>query len=161
MQSTAARVITGIVAVAIVVIGFVALSGGDDDNDSTTQTTATTATTGDTSTGKGDEGPGKIDKGDKADKGGGEPVSDVPVIKLVGGQPAGGVAELSFNSGDTIAFDVESDTDAPIHFHGYDIEQEVKAGGTSKFSVPADIEGIFEVEVESTAVPIAEITVNP
>ena len=29
------------------------------------------------------------------------------------------------------------------------------------FDVPADIEGIFEVEIEDTATQIAEITVNP
>ncbi len=29
------------------------------------------------------------------------------------------------------------------------------------FDFPADIDGVFEVEIEETAVPIAELTVNP
>ena len=155
MQSTGARIAVGIVAVAIVVIGFIALSGGDD-NDSNDSTTASTATT---------EAPATDNvKGEKPDKGGqpaSDPEPDVPVIEVVGGQPVDGVAELSFNSGDTIEFEVDSDTAAEVHMHGYDVAQDVEAGGTTTFEVPADIEGIFEVELEETATPIAEITVNP
>ncbi len=154
MQSTPARVAVGIVAIAIVVIGFIALSGGDDSDDSTTQTTATTATTDDTAPEK--DGDGKSGGGDKA-----ESTPEIPVIEVAGGEPVGGVKELSFNAGDTIEFEVSSDTAAEVHFHGYDVGQDVEAGGTTEFSVPADIEGIFEVELEETAVPIAEITVNP
>lgn len=152
MQSTTARIAVAVAAIAIVVVGFIALSGGDDSDDPTTQTTATTTdTTGGTDEDKGDGG----DKPDKPAK------PDVPVIEIVDGQPVGGVQELSFNKGDTIQFEVESDTAGEIHFHGYDVGQDVEAGGSTEFSVPADIEGIFEVEIEETAVPIAEITVNP
>ena len=37
----------------------------------------------------------------------------------------------------------------------------MKAGGTVEFDFPADIEGVFEVELESSATQIAELTVNP
>lgn len=155
MQSTAARVAVGVVLVAIVVVGFIALSGGDSD-DSTTQTTATTATTETTETTDGANKPG----GDN-EKGGEEPAADVPVIEVKGGAPVGGVAELTFGAGDQIEFEVKSDSAAEVHVHGYDIAQEVPAGGSTEFSFPADIEGIFEVELEETATHIAEITVNP
>jgi len=45
--------------------------------------------------------------------------------------------------------------------HGYDVYMDVKAGGKAGLSVPAEIEGIFELELHSTATPLAEITVNP
>lgn len=151
MQSTAARVAVGVVAVAIVVAGFIALSGGDGD-DSTTATTS--ATTTEQTFG---EQPKKDDE-----QGGGEPAAELPVIEIKGGEPVGGVQELTFEMGETIAFEVESaDTSGEIHMHGYDVAEELEAGGVAKFSVPADIEGVFEVEIEDTAVPIAEITVNP
>ena len=89
------------------------------------------------------------------------PASDVPVIEIENGQPAGGVQELSFDKGDDIRFIVDSDVDEEVHFHGYDIGMDVKAGGTVEFDVPATLEGVFEVELEESVVPIAEITVNP
>lgn len=154
MQSTAARVAVGVVLVAIVVIGFIALSGGDSDDSTTaTATTATTETTD--TTGATDKPAGG------GDNGGGEPAADVPVIEVKGGAPVGGVQELTFSSGDQIEFEVSSDAAAEVHVHGYDVAQDVPAGGSTEFSFPADIEGVFEVELEQTATHIAEITVNP
>lgn len=85
----------------------------------------------------------------------------VPVIEVKGGEPIGGVQELSYDAGDRIRFVVESDVADEVHLHGYDVEQPVKAGGKTTFDLLADIEGVFEVEVEERVVPIAEITVNP
>lgn len=152
MQSTAARVGVGIAAAVIVVLGFVLLSGGD-----TTSTPAVATTdAGDEST-IGSEGNQGKTGGENA--GGGQP--PVRVITVKDGQPEGGIADLTFNKGDMIDFVVDSDTAAEVHFHGYDVMQDVEAGGKTEFSVPADIDGIFEVELEETAAQIAEITVNP
>jgi hypothetical protein len=83
------------------------------------------------------------------------------VIKIVDGQPVGGVADLEFNKGDDVQFEVETDGDEEeIHVHGYDIPQEFK-NGKAVFDFPADIDGVFEVEIEDTAVQIATLTVNP
>ncbi len=152
MQSTAARAAAGVVVLAIVVVGFIALSGGGSDD--ATTTTATTETTETTASGGEADGPGQ-------GNGGGKPAADLPVIEVKGGAPAGGVKELTFDAGDRIRFEVDSDTAAEVHVHGYDIAQDVAAGGSTKFSFDADIEGIFEVELEQTATQIAEITVNP
>jgi hypothetical protein len=54
-----------------------------------------------------------------------------------------------------------SDVEDEVHVHGYDVSKEVAAGGTAKFSFPAEITGVFEVELEQTAVPIANLQVNP
>jgi hypothetical protein len=82
-------------------------------------------------------------------------------IVVKGGEPVGGVQELEYDAGDQIAFGVESDVADEVHVHGYDLMEDVTAGGTAEFSFPADIEGIFEVELEGRKEQIAEIRVNP
>ena len=78
-----------------------------------------------------------------------------------GGEPAGGVQELTFTEGDEIRFRVESDVADEVHLHGYDVSEDVEAGGTAEFDVPATLTGVFEVELEQRVVPLAEITVEP
>jgi hypothetical protein len=85
----------------------------------------------------------------------------VPTILVRSGQPVGGVLKIDANEGDRIQFKVDSDVAAEIHVHGFDISKEVEAGETVKLSFDADFTGIFEAELEETAVPIAEIQVNP
>src|SRR5436190_22518941 len=87
--------------------------------------------------------------------------SEVPVITVKNGQPVGGVQDLTFTQGDNIRFIVDSDVSDEVHFHGYDIGKDVKAGGTVEFNVPATDAGVFEVELESRVEQIAQITVNP
>jgi hypothetical protein len=87
--------------------------------------------------------------------------ASIPTIQIKDGEPVGGIQDLSFDKGGDIKFRVDSDAAWEIHFHGYDIPMDVKAGGSVTFDVPATIEGVFEVEIEQTATQIAEITVNP
>lgn len=150
MQSTAARLTVAVVSIAAVVVLFVLLSGGDDEtSEPATQAEATTTTT---TTG---EPAGEPEQPAKP----AEP--EVPLIEIVDGQPVGGVADLEFASGETVEFEIESDVDDEVHVHGYDISTEIKAGKTARVEFPADIEGVFEIELEVSAVPIAELTVKP
>jgi len=82
-------------------------------------------------------------------------------ITVENGEPVGGIQELEYAAGDQIAFRVESDVADEIHVHGYDLMKDVAAGGSAEFSFPAEIEGIFEVELEGRKQQIAEIRVNP
>jgi len=86
---------------------------------------------------------------------------EIPTIVIRGGQPVDGVAELTVNQGEEVRFKVKSDVADEVHLHGYDISKEVSAGGSVTFDFPAEIEGIFEVELEERAVPIAELAVEP
>ena len=142
MGSQGARVAAAVIAVAAAIVLFIVLSGGDDDS-TTTATTATTTTEA------------------QAGGGGQSQPADVPTIVIKDGQPVGGVQELTFTSGDDIRFDVQSDADWEIHFHGYNVMEDVKAGGEVSFDVPAEIEGVFEVEIEDTATQIAQVSVEP
>lgn len=86
---------------------------------------------------------------------------EVPTIEVRNGEPVGGVQTLEFDAGEEIRFRVTSDAAEEIHVHGYDIAKEVPAGGTIEFDFPADLEGIYEAELEELGVQIAELRVNP
>ena len=77
------------------------------------------------------------------------------------GKPQGGVQKLAYKNGDRIQFIVDSDVADEVHVHGYDIAKDVPAGGTVRFSFPARIEGVFEVELEGRKEQIAELRVSP
>lgn len=85
----------------------------------------------------------------------------VPTIVIEGGEPVGGVAELEYDAGDQVRFRVKSDVADEVHVHGYDISEDVPAGGSVSLDFPAEIEGIFEVELEQRVEQIAELRVNP
>lgn len=85
----------------------------------------------------------------------------VTTIAVRNGEPVGGVAELEYEAGETVRFEVTSDVADGIHVHGYELLNEIPAGGTASFEFPAEIEGIFEVELERRGLLIAELTVNP
>jgi hypothetical protein len=85
----------------------------------------------------------------------------VPKVVVKNGEPQGGELELEFDEGDMIRFEVQSDVDEEIHVHGYDESKEVSAGSTVKLAFPADISGVFEVELENSAIPIASLKVSP
>jgi hypothetical protein len=152
-----------IVAVAVAAVLFVVLRDDDSEESEPTATVATTTT--ETNGGGGGEPQAGGGGGGQGNGSGGNeqppPKPEAPTIFLRNGQPLGGVEELSFSQGDDIRFKVESDRAWEIHFHGYDVSKEVSAGGSVSFNVTAELEGVFEVEVEQTATQIAEITVNP
>jgi hypothetical protein len=86
---------------------------------------------------------------------------DVPTIVVRDGEPVDGIAELEYSAGEEIRFRVTSDAAEEIHVHGYDLAKDVPAGGTVEFAFPADLEGIYEAELEQLGVQIAELRVNP
>jgi Cu-Zn family superoxide dismutase len=94
----------------------------------------------------------------EATSGGGD---EVPTIEVRNGEPVGGVQTLEFSAGEEIRFRVSSDEAEEIHVHGYDIAKDVPAGGTIEFDFPAELEGIYEAELEGLGVQIAELRVNP
>ncbi|HEX5990344.1 MAG TPA: hypothetical protein VFY75_09045 [Solirubrobacterales bacterium] len=85
----------------------------------------------------------------------------VPTIVVRNGEPVGGVQTLEFSAGEEVRFRVSSDEAEEIHVHGYDIAKDVPAGGTIEFDFPAELEGIYEAELEEQGVQIAELRINP
>ncbi len=85
----------------------------------------------------------------------------VPTVVIRNGEPVGGIKELEYSAGDEIRFEVISDVADEVHVHGYDLMKDVPAGGTVSFDFPAEIEGIFEAELEGRKEQILELRVNP
>jgi hypothetical protein len=170
-------------ALAVLLIAFVVLRGGDDSGDSppssapqtsASQTTdsqatdsTTTGETGSTTTGE----TGSTSTGDDSSTGttpGSDdsttttaPEPEIQTVRVVNGEPQGGVKTLSFKKDDQVRFKVQSDTADEIHVHGYDLKKDVAAGGSVQFSFKGDIEGRFEVELENAGVQIANLEVTP
>jgi hypothetical protein len=82
-------------------------------------------------------------------------------LRVRGGKPVGGIRKLRFKKGDEIRLVVTSDADHEIHLHGYDILKTAAPGKPATFRLKADIEGVFEMEVEDEKQQIAQLTVNP
>lgn len=134
-----------VAALVAVVVLFVVLAGGDDDGSGDGTTTSQTAT--------------KTQATTTTTKTTTVPAAEEIVVR--DGKPVGGVQDLDFNSGDQIRFVVRSDVADEVHVHGYDKSEDVPANGSVRFSFPASIEGVFEVELEGRAVQIAELRVSP
>jgi hypothetical protein len=127
--------------VVLVVAGLVAC--GDSDDETSANTTISIGT-------GGEKAPAK-------DEGG----SALTTIVVRDGEPVGGVQELGYDAGDQIRFRVRSNVADEVHVHGYDVSKEVSAGGAATLSFPADLEGIYEVELHGSERQIAELRVNP
>jgi len=148
MRNPLARGLVGLAAVAAVVVLFVVLAGGDDDSSDKAGTTETQPAGATVTTGQG-QANAKPKK------------PATPRIVVEGGKPRGGVQKLDYKQGDRIQFVVASDVADEIHVHGYDVKKDVPAGGTVRFSFPARIEGVFEIELEGRKQQIAQLKVNP
>jgi hypothetical protein len=87
--------------------------------------------------------------------------ASVPTIVIRNGEPVGGIQELEYSAGEEVRFRVESDVADEVHVHGYDLMQDVPAGGSVEFDFPAELEGIFEAELEGRKEQVLEQRVNP
>jgi hypothetical protein len=157
-MSPRARIGLVVGAVVVLIVAFVVAQSGGDDKKSSTNSAATTTPQA--------SGPATDTTGTDAPSAAATTTTPaapaVPTITVVGGKPKGGVEKLKFTKGDTIRFKVTSpDTTGEVHFHGYDVHEDLKAGGSATFTVPAKIEGRFVVEMESSGTQIAEVEVDP
>jgi heme/copper-type cytochrome/quinol oxidase subunit 2 len=140
MQSRTWSAVIVVALVAAAVVLFVVLSDDDEDGEQAATTTAPTEK-----------------EGTKAS----EPKPELTTIIVKGGQPVGGVQELEYTRGEEVRFEVEADIAEEVHVHGYDVIKDVAPGKPASFSFPADIDGVFEVELEGSHTQIAELTVQP
>ena len=140
--------------VAVAAGTFVVLQPGDDDT-----TTATTVTTTRTATTPAATTPAPTTTTPTATTG--TPTPTTPRIRVKGGQPVGGVAELTVKEGDRIRFTVTADAPEHVHLHGYDIEKPVTPGTPVRIPFTADLPGRFELELHHPDALLAVIEVKP
>jgi FtsP/CotA-like multicopper oxidase with cupredoxin domain len=149
MSNTQRAVLLGLAAV-IALLAIVILPGDDDENETTaTQAAQTTATqpAAETTTGTSTTETATTPAPD--------PEPAPPLLTT------GKVTELEFEKGDTVRFRVRSSKPEEVHVHGYDLSKPVTPGKTTSFSFKANIEGIFEIELENSGVEIASLKVEP
>lgn len=135
------------IAVLIAVVAAIVLgSSGGDDEQAGTNAPATATATPSASTAPA---PG---------------ATGTPTPTRAPGPPLvtpGKVTRLRFTEGDTVRFRVRADTADEVHVHGYDLMREVEPGRTVTIFFPADITGIFEIELETAGEQIAQLRVDP
>jgi hypothetical protein len=87
--------------------------------------------------------------------------SNAVVVVVRDGQPVGGVKKIEVKSGDRVRFVVRADAPEEVHVHGYDIAEDVGPGQPARFDFVADLEGVFEAELENSSVQIIQLVVEP
>jgi FtsP/CotA-like multicopper oxidase with cupredoxin domain len=144
-------------AVLVAILAFVLLQPEDEDSGQTaTQTTTQTTTeeTGGATAGETTEPEGATTEEEP-------PPPETVRIRVEGGQPVGGVEEIEVKKGDTVRLTVTADAPEHVHVHGYDIFKDVGPGRAARFRFKADVEGVFEIELEDSHRQIAELRVEP
>ena len=76
------------------------------------------------------------------------------------GKPAGGVQHFEARKGGRIVLSVRSDVADEVHVHGYDLMQDVAPGKPVEIRFRATIAGRFEIELEDSGTPLAELEVS-
>jgi hypothetical protein len=141
-------------AIAVLVVAYVVIQGGSEDDKDNAATPATETTQSAPSTGSTQSTQSTSTEETPA-----EP--SIPTVRVVDAKPQGGVKKLEFDKGDQIRFKVVSDTADEIHVHGYDLMKDVAKGGSVSFSFNGSIDGRFVVELEDHEEQIAELDVAP
>lgn len=136
-----------VAAIAVLAVAFVALRPGEEEEAPTPGPTASPAppTTAETQ-----PDPAAVSADPEP-----EPQPPAPLLEPDSTQ------DIQVDQGETVRFRVRSPQDDEIHVHGYDRTKQVGAGETVSMSFPADIEGIFEIELEESGMPLGELRVDP
>ena len=145
------RLFVSAAAVALVVVAFLVLRPDDSDDGAEPAVATATAPT---------QPPATATTAEPA------PPAPAPrpryvLIRAEGLRPVGRVKTIAVSKGDTVRFEIRSDQADEGHLHGYDISKPVGPGRRARYRFKADLEGIFEIELENAGVPIAELRVNP
>jgi FtsP/CotA-like multicopper oxidase with cupredoxin domain len=89
-----------------------------------------------------------------------EPAAPTLEVTVRDGKPAGGIQQLTVAKGERVRIVVHSDVDDEVHVHGYDVSRDVESGATAELELQATITGRFEIELEESGTPIAELEVR-
>ena len=81
-------------------------------------------------------------------------------VRFENGEVVGGLVEAEIERGTQVVLTVRADVTDEVHLHGYDLTADVAPGQPGRITFRADTAGVFEVELEELAVPVAELTVT-
>ena len=77
------------------------------------------------------------------------------------GDKAPTVRKFTVKQGRQVVLVVDSELADEVHLHGYDLSADVAPGVPATIRFKATAPGIFEAELESRGLPIAELEVRP
>jgi len=146
--------------IAVVAVVLLVASGGSDDSNRTASSQNPTTDTGSETTPAPTQDSGGAEAEPTATATA-KPKPQVTVVRVRNAEPVGGVKEIEVKQGERIRFRVKSDVADEVHFHGYDVSEDVAPGQDANFNVKATITGIFEAELEDRGTQIASIRVDP
>ena len=90
------------------------------------------------------------------------PVPDVVTMRVtVGANGVESVRRFSVRRGREVVLVVTSELADHVHLHGYDLMADVAPGAPGTIRFTADAPGRFEIELEDSGLPIAELEVRP
>lgn len=157
-MSNGARIGLLVGTVVALVLAFVLLSPGPDEDDSvaTTPSVSVPATTPESPAGDATQTTTVATPPPPP------PAPTFETIRVRDGKPVGGVQTITAEKGERARIRISStDTSDEIHLHGYDTYANVAPGKPARFSFTADAEGIFELELHGTGTQIAKLVVEP
>ena len=137
-----------VAAAVIVAAGLFIVLRPDNGNDNASGSTTTTSTTTAASTTTSTTPPAP-------------PAPPPPVnVRIVvrGGEPVGGIRNVTVSQGRRVVLIVNSDVADEVHLHGYNLKRDVEPGTPARLPFRATINGTVEVELEQRGVPLARIT---
>jgi hypothetical protein len=141
-----------IVAAAVIVAAglFIVLrpDNGNDSASGSTTTTSTTTAAGATTSTTPPAPPAP------------PPPANVRIV-VRGGEPVGGIRNVTVSKGRRVVLIVNSDVADEVHLHGYNLKRDVEPGTPARLPFRATINGTVEVELEQRGVPLARITTQP
>ena len=146
----------------IVSLYFALSPGGDDETTSTTSTTtaAQTTTAATTTEPEVTTTEPEVTTTAATTTAPAEP-QVVRISVSVPGDEAPTVKHFLVQQGRQVVFVVTSELADEVHLHGYDLSADVAPGEPATIRFKATAPGLFEAELESRSLPIAEIEVRP
>jgi hypothetical protein len=137
-----------VAAAVIVAAGLFIVLRPDNGNDNASGNTTTTGTTTSSSTTTSTTPPAP------------PPPANVRIV-VRGGEPVGGIRNVTVSKGRQVVLIVNSDVADEVHLHGYNLKRDVTPGAPARLPFRATINGTVEVELEQRGVPLARITTQP
>jgi hypothetical protein len=139
------RVLLILAAAAAVAAGLFFVLRPDNGNDNASGSTTTSTTSTSTTTTRPPAPP---------------PPANVRIV-VRGGEPVGGVRNVTVSKGRQVVLIVTSDVADEVHLHGYNLKRDVAPGSPARLPFRSTIVGTVEVELEQRGLPLARITTQP
>ena len=81
-------------------------------------------------------------------------------VRYAGGAVTGTSGREQVRLGEPVVLRIASDVAEQVHVHGYDLEADIPAGGSTDVSLTATIPGVFEVELHESGKALFQLRVS-